>query len=321
MENIKLSLIIPVYNVQEYLVDCLESVYALDEISKEVILINDGSTDDSLKILENYKCKYPLQTKVINQHNQGQSAARNEGIKVAKGKFILFLDSDDTLETEPVSNLLKYASDNNLEILQGVATKFGNSPKEQLPIPKEIFNYPISNGREFLKKYSSTSSIAKRDFRPEVCFLIVKRKLFIDNELCFTEGMYFEDELMVPTLYLVANRVKAINVLFYNYRIRDGSTMTTHNEKHVASKAVLVKKYYSLLSKNEFYHSFLSGRLIGWCRESLDYLSLNDIAKLYFLRKYTLKDFALLNLLLLKKVVSLGRFKKIESILKVSHYQ
>lgn len=317
MENIKLSIVIPVYNVQDYLAECLESAYAVNEHSKEIVIINDGSTDNSALIIEQYKNRFPLHTQVITQHNQGLSAARNAGINASKGEFILFLDSDDTLESKSVSNLLKYASDNDLDILQGVATKFGNVPKEQLPIPQDVFNHPICNGREFLNKYGDSSSIAKQNFRPEAWLMLVKRELFIKNNIYFTEGMYFEDELMTPTLYLSANKVKALDIPFYNYRIREGSIMRSSNEKHVASKALLVKEYYLLLAKSEFYHSFLNGRLIGWCRESQDYLTIKDIVKLFFLHKYDLKDYVLLNLLLIKKLIKLGRAKNIDEALKL----
>ncbi|MBB1356310.1 glycosyltransferase, partial [Pseudoalteromonas sp. SR45-5] len=317
MENIKLSIVIPVYNVQDYLADCLESVYDVNEQSKEIIIINDGSTDNSAFIIEQYKNKYPLQTQVITQHNQGLSAARNAGINASKGKFILFLDSDDTLESEPVFNLIQFACDNDLDILQGVATKFGDVPKEQLSMPQDVFDYPICNGRDFLNKYGNSSSIAKKNFRPEAWLMLVKRDLFIKNNIYFTEGMYFEDELMTPTLYLNANKVKALDMPFYNYRIRAGSITSVFNEKHIASKALLVKEYYSLLAKSNFYHSFLNGRLIGWCRESEEYLSIKDVAKLFFLRKYRFKDLLLLNMILIKKVMNFGRFKNVKDALNV----
>jgi len=303
--------------VQDYLAECLESAYAVHEQSKEIIIINDGSTDNSALIIEQYKNKYPLQTQVVTQHNQGLSAARNAGINASKGKFILFLDSDDTLESEPVSKLIQFACDNNLDILQGVATKFGDVPKEQLPIPQDVFNHPVCNGRDFLNKYGNSSSIAKKNFRPEVWLMLVKRDLFIKNNIYFTEGMYFEDELMTPTLYLNANKVKALDMPFYNYRIRAGSITSVFNEKHIASKALLVKEYYSLLAKSNFYHSFLNGRLIGWCRESEEYLSIKDVAKLFFLRKYRFKDLLLLNMILIKKVMNFGRFKNVKDALNV----
>ena len=86
---IKFTIIIPVYNVEKYLEECLESIYKIKLDNKEIILVNDGSTDNSLKILEKYKEKYSYQTKLITQENQGLSEARNTGIRNASGEYIL----------------------------------------------------------------------------------------------------------------------------------------------------------------------------------------------------------------------------------------
>ena len=86
--DIELSIIVPVYNVEQYLEECLVSIYAVENIKKEVILVNDGSTDSSQEILRRYKEKYPDITVLIDKENRGLSSARNAGIKVAKGNVI-----------------------------------------------------------------------------------------------------------------------------------------------------------------------------------------------------------------------------------------
>ena len=102
-----ISIVIPIYNVEKYLRKCLDSVYSLNLDNKEVILVNDGSTDTSINILNEFKNKYPNKTKIISQKNQGLSEARNIGIKNSNGKYILFIDSDDFIiptETEEFIN-------------------------------------------------------------------------------------------------------------------------------------------------------------------------------------------------------------------------
>ena len=93
-KNMKLSIVVPIYNVEKYLEECLESIYKLN-IKKEIILVNDESPDKSYLIIEKYKKLYPNETVIINQKNKGLSGARNSGLEIAKGKYIAFIDSDD----------------------------------------------------------------------------------------------------------------------------------------------------------------------------------------------------------------------------------
>lgn len=314
-DDIKLSIIIPVYNVQNYLAECLDSVYKITGIDKEIIIVNDGSTDGSNMIIDKYLSLYPNETVVETQFNQGQSVARNVGLDLASGDYVLFLDSDDTLEYSAVIEIFNYAQQHDLDLVQARATKFGDVPRSIMPMPNEVFGSSKCSGISLLKKYCDVVSVEKSDFRPEVWLMLLKREIFTLNNIKFTAGMFYEDELMVPTLLLKANNAKVLNVSFYNYRIRQGSTIRSFDSRHIASKAKLVKEYYLLLSQNNFYHPFLNGRLIGWSRESQSYLSIKDITLLFMLRKYKIKDLILLSTIFLKSISRLGRKKSIESIL------
>ncbi|MDG0811835.1 glycosyltransferase [Cohnella rhizosphaerae] len=114
-----LSIIIPVYNVEEYLQECLDSIYKIKEINKEVIIINDGSTDSSQTIIDKYLEKYPLDTKVIIQENQGLSGARNSGLNVAEGEYVTFIDSDDFIIPQKYVELFNLGVNCNLDIIVG----------------------------------------------------------------------------------------------------------------------------------------------------------------------------------------------------------
>ncbi|MGL5087873.1 MAG: glycosyltransferase family 2 protein [Cetobacterium sp.] len=94
----ELTIIVPVYNVEKYLKDCLDSIYKINNIKYEVILVNDGSTDSSLNILKEYRSLYPKLTKIIDKENGGLSSARNAGIREARGEYLSFIDSDDIID-------------------------------------------------------------------------------------------------------------------------------------------------------------------------------------------------------------------------------
>ena len=115
-EEISVSVIIPVYNVEKYIEDCLNSVINQDLESIEIICVNDGSTDNSQEILEKYLNKVK-NMKMINQENKGLPDARNTGLKYATGKFVYFLDSDDMLKKNSLKDMYEFANCNNLYIL------------------------------------------------------------------------------------------------------------------------------------------------------------------------------------------------------------
>ena len=315
--KIELSIVIPVFNVEKYLEECLKSVYKITGISKEIIIVNDGSTDNSDVIINKFLNLYPDETVVETQSNKGQSAARNVGVTLATGDYILFLDSDDTFVDHTVFELLRYAQKHDLDLLQGRASYFGDVPFSLMPMPQEVINEPISSGISLLKKYCEVASIKNANFRPEVWLMLLKRALFTDNNIRFTTDMYYEDELITPALFLSAKKVKALDLVFYNYRIRQGSIIRSFSEKHIASKGRLVKEYYLLLSKNKFYDSFTNNRLIGWSKEAQEYLSIIDLLSLFLLHKYKFIDLLLLSVLCLKSVLRFGKKKSIERVLAI----
>ena len=116
--EIKVSVIIPIYNVQDYLQECLDTVCKQNEVDMEVILVNDGSTDDSLSVCKEY-AQRKSNVIVINKENGGLSDARNVGTKAATGDYIFYLDSDDWLAPDAIKSLYEFAIENDCEIVQG----------------------------------------------------------------------------------------------------------------------------------------------------------------------------------------------------------
>ena len=96
----QLSIVVPIYNVEQYLRECLDSLYKIDGIDYEVILVNDGSKDRSREIMEEFKQSYPERTVIVDKENGGLSSARNAGMRVAKGEYISFIDSDDFIDVQ-----------------------------------------------------------------------------------------------------------------------------------------------------------------------------------------------------------------------------
>lgn len=177
-----LSIIIPVYNVEKYLRKCLVSCYDqdIDLNEYEVIAVNDGSPDNSHIILEEYLGRYP-NFKVINQKNQGLSTARNNGLEVAKGKYVWFVDSDDAITPDCLGGICKDL-ESGPDLLQ-IQFEYIFENGESIEAPKVYWNGTLSG-----KELTAEGGV------PEPAqFTIYKRKFLQENNLRFTPGIYHED--------------------------------------------------------------------------------------------------------------------------------
>ena len=223
MENLKLSIIIPVYNVEQYLAKCLDSVLVGNAFTGQVICVNDGSTDGSASILKEYAKKYP-NVEILTQQNAGLSAARNAGIKAAKGEYIVFLDSDDYWEPNVLNGLLEQIERDNLDVLrlkyQNVNERYEvfNPYKRDRRLENDYSEEPI-DGVSFLNSHMNTQCYA-------VMFII--RRSLLDGCL-FTEGIYFEDTEWTPRMLCKAKRVASTSTIVYNYLMREGSITNAVN--------------------------------------------------------------------------------------------
>lgn len=221
------SIIIPVYNVEKYLRDCLDSV--LDQTRQddcEVICINDGSTDECLNILNEYKLRYKNLI-VIDQTNSGTAVARNAGLKIAKGEYIWFVDSDDWILPDALSTLNAHLQNNRPEILC-----FNGKLKYEDTGREERDDGTVENsltGWEYYNKYALQS---KKFHFVCVVLRLYKRDFLFENNLLFEPGISHEDNLWIPQVMYYAKSVDCIADELYVYRIRSGSKMqTTSKEK------------------------------------------------------------------------------------------
>ena len=228
-DDIAVSVIIPVYNVEKYLIECLKSVSSQTLKNIEIIAVNDGSTDSSLEILSKYSKKEDRLI-VLNQANAGLSMARNNGTNIAKGEYIYFLDSDDFIDMCCLEKLYNKSKIDNLDILFFDAESFFDFKDEQLENKfsnyknyyKRKGNYQQTmTGKELLR------SMYKNDeYRVSAALQFIKRSFWIENRLDFYPGLLYEDNLFTFTELLQARRVEHINEAFYKRRIRKNSIVT-----------------------------------------------------------------------------------------------
>lgn len=239
---VELSIIVPIYNVEMYLKECLESLYKVKNINYEIILVNDGSTDDSGSIINKYLLRFPKITKIIEKENGGLSSARNAGLKIAKGKYISFIDSDDFIEPTKYLELFEKAKNNNLDITLGNNNKYKKGKIIRYKAEKKISEMPILSGEDFLKE-----SLKKNFYKVEVWTNFYKRNFLIENNFQFKENLLHEDILFSLQTLPKAKRVKYYDIDFYYYRQRDNSISSTRkyiNDQHRLYILKFILDYY-----------------------------------------------------------------------------
>lgn len=222
----KFSVIIPVYNVEAYLRDCLDSVLSQICADWEAICVNDGSTDGSAVILNEYAA-HENRMRVITQPNGGLSAARNTGIKAAKGEYVLFLDSDDWLEENALEVLSMNLEDEDMLCFSGRRYFESESAYHDAD---QLKAHTYLSGMD----YYNENALLARDFA-FVCVVlrIYKREFLSRHNLRFKEGIFHEDNLFTPLACYYAEKVKVINECLYDYRVRSNSITTTINVKRL----------------------------------------------------------------------------------------
>lgn len=228
---IKLSIIIPIYDVEQYLRKCVDSVLNQDISDYEIILVDDGSPDGCPAICDSYAAEHD-NIRVVHRANGGLSAARNSGIEVAKGEYIMFVDSDDYLEPNVLNGLIAQVEHDNLDVLR-YRLQYVNpqyevyNPYKGDPYKGNDYSEVPTDGVSFLNSRMSTACYAWA--------FLVKRSLFYKDlgfqiaDLRFTEGIYFEDTDWTPRMLCKAKRVASTNTIVYNYLQREGSITNAVN--------------------------------------------------------------------------------------------
>ncbi len=266
MENL-ISVIIPIYNTQEYLPQCLDSVINQTYENLEIILVDDGSTDGSGEICDEY-AKRDARVVVIHRENGGESCARNAGLDVAKGEYIAFCDCDDWLETNMYSVLIHEAVSNNLDIIASSWISEAEHKTEKIINLAEASSDVIL--RDELLEY-----IYKRDKYRGFAYMwnkLYRRELFNDNGeiLRFDENLMLGgDVLMLGQLCLNSKRAKYIDTAFYHYRQRLNSGCKTED---IQRRKHWLQAYLILLEKQK--EANISRNITVWVERFLVYHTL-----------------------------------------------
>jgi glycosyltransferase involved in cell wall biosynthesis len=223
--NINISVIIPIYNVEEYLPECIESVLNQGELRFEVILVNDGSTDRSGAIIDQY-AQRDSRIKAIHKENGGASSARNVALDLAKGEYIAFIDSDDWVKENSLSELYGEAVKYQADVVMGnlwYHHKDGSIDNPFQPVPKAIRNQPL------LGKDCFCLMVKTKSYAPMAVNYIYHRRLIEKIQIRFEEGIMAEDELWTPIVLCQAEKMVVTDTDFYYYRQQETSVMHTTN--------------------------------------------------------------------------------------------
>ena len=212
---IKLSIIVPVYNVEDYIRKCLDSLVnqTLEDI--EIIVVNDGSPDNSQKIIDEFVKKHPKKVKSFIQKNGGQGSARNLGLTKSQGEYIGYVDSDDYVELDMFEKLYKKACEDNYDIVICGSYNVNEKTNDKIKDLDNIYFEDLKLNA-FFGRMAVWNKIYKRDLL---------------KSMKFRSKIWYEDLDFTLKVLAKANKVAYLNEPFYNYLIREGSTMNNSNIK------------------------------------------------------------------------------------------
>lgn len=215
---IEVSIIVPVYNVEKYLNRCVESLLNQTYKNIEIILVNDASPDNSIAIMKEYEKKYPDIIKCIYlTKNVRQGGARNRGLKIAKGKFICFVDSDDWVDSDYIDKLYNKACNTNSDIVYCNYKLVDDSGRED--IRTDFYEQQIGNRTLSKRKMSFLLT------GTGPCWCIIKKEILIENNLLFPEQMLYEDMAICPLFAQYAKRMDYVEDTYYYYYQRENSVV------------------------------------------------------------------------------------------------
>ena len=229
----KISIIIPVYNTAKYLKRCFDSVLAQSYKDFEMVIINDGSTDNSEQIINEYKNKYPDLISYYSKPNTGVASTRNFGIEKAKGEYIMFLDSDDYIDKALLKTLEQYIN-KDIDLIKFKLQRVNREGKLLELVPGATFEN--TSGQDGFNKLYSTDVLLDSP-----CVYLIKKDIFTNNNLKFKVGTEHEDFGLMPFVIVLAKTMISIN--FYGYYYVQSDNSITRNEDY---KKTLKKEYDAL---------------------------------------------------------------------------
>lgn len=241
---IKISVIIPAYNIENHIESCLNSILNQSLKDIEIIIINDGSNDNTGYIVKAYEY-LDERIRVINTQNKGVSAARNIGLLNAKGKYIFQIDGDDWLETDGLEELYKLAEQEEAEIV--IANAYRNN--------KGILTV-IKDGQDL--SFDLVKDYLMRKIKPSVCTKLYKKELFVKNNISYSKGVRIGEDLLI-NFYLIyyANKVVKMEKSFLHYINREDSITNSYTEE-ITDLLIVFNKIKSFLMEKNIYNKYES---------------------------------------------------------------
>lgn len=225
--DLDLSIIIPMYNAQDTIKECIDSIELQDtEFKFEIIVVDDGSTDNSVNLLRNLIFDFN-NIFLIQQKNSKQSVARNNGLKKAQGKYVMFFDCDDTIEPNMLNKMINLMNENNQLVMCGIKKIFNN----KVIIENQSVLGRSSSKEDLIIKYLTKN----KEFDVGLWDKIFKLDIIKNNKLIFENGNFFEDSLFIlKYLYFCdLDKIKFINDQFYDLYKRSGKSTTTKFDSNV----------------------------------------------------------------------------------------
>ncbi|MBO3655749.1 glycosyltransferase family 2 protein [Acinetobacter bereziniae] len=246
----KLSVIIPIYKVEKYIIECLESVCCQLPESVEVILVNDGTTDDSMNLARKYILgKYielEKQFIFIEQDNQGLSSARNKGISVSNGEYIAFLDSDDKLKENYFEKILNILTRHSVDLIQFSAMRFDDNGNYSSFLGKQNMRGEVELNQQVLKSIFESSSWF-------AWLRVYKKVLFDDYNNLFPVGVNYEDAFLVPKLILKSDNIFYLDDILIFYRLNLNGITFSNSKKNIDDCQFVLEHMIDNIEKNQLY--------------------------------------------------------------------
>ncbi len=254
--NPKVSVIVPVYNVEKYLAKCLDSLVhqTLKEI--EIIVVNDGSTDQSQKIIDTFSNKYSDKIKAFIKPNGGLSDARNFGLKHASGEFVGFIDSDDYAELDMFEKMYDLALKNDSDLVVcDLEYVFEDESKSYIMKGYEPKLNQIVSKSIFLAPLFAWNKLYKREF-------------FVTSGLSFPKGLWYEDILVTVPLFALANNIQYLNQVGVHYLQRSSSIMGSKDNPKMHDIFIILENLYRI---------FENKGILSQYKDELEYLFIEHL--------------------------------------------
>lgn len=250
----KVSVIIPCYNAENYILNCLEKILKDKLKAKEIIVINDGSKDNTLQVLKEFQKKHK-EIKIINQENSGQAVARNKGLAIATGDYVTFVDIDDWIEENMLYEMYTYANKNNFDYVYC-------DYYEHYPHTNKIVK---NNHTKDVKKNAILANFAPWG-------KLISKKLIEETNFKFCEGKIFEDIAVIPYLAASAKNTGYLEKSLYYYNMSNINSTTRKKEYD--------KRFEDMLYISDYlYEKITKNNLLNKYYEEFEYIYLDSILK------------------------------------------